>query len=195
MKTDFAERVRSLLVRLLNYLTNHVVAHVPSFAVRHSWYRRALRIELGPGTHVHMGCYVWFYGPTVNRLAGVSFGSFSRINRRCTLDVRGGLSIGTSVSVSPEVAILTASHDMNDPQFRLLHGRVVIEDYAWIGSRAMILPNVTVGRGAVIAAGSVVTRDVPPMTVVAGVPAKPTGMRDAADFAYLAGEGPLTLFE
>jgi acetyltransferase-like isoleucine patch superfamily enzyme len=193
--TSLTDPVRSVVVSVLNYLTNHIIAHVPSFAVRHFWYRHALRIEVGPGTRVHMGCDVWFYGPTVNRLAGACFGSYSRINRRCMLDVRGGLRIGTSVSVSPEVAILTASHDMNDPRFGLVHGRVVIDDYAWIGSRATILPNVTVGRGAVIAAGSVVTRDVPPMTVVAGAPAKPIGMRNAADFAYLAGGGPLTLFE
>jgi acetyltransferase-like isoleucine patch superfamily enzyme len=58
----------------------------------------------------------------------------------------------------------------------------------------MIMPGVTVGRGAVVAAGSVVTKDVPPLTIVAGVPAKPIGMRDPAATAYQL-DGPLPLFQ
>lgn len=106
----------------------------------------------------------------------------------------GGLRIGANASVSPEVAILTSSHDVNDPNFITVNHGVVIEDHAWIGTRATILPNVTIGRGAVVAAGSVVTRDVPPLTIVAGVPAKPVGTRDPANTKYVF-DVPAPLFE
>jgi maltose O-acetyltransferase len=83
---------------------------------------------------------------------------------------------------------LTLSHDYNVPGFSDLDaGPVTIEDHVWIGSRAMILPGVTVGRGAVVAAGSVVTKDVAPMTVVAGVPAKPVAERDPGATEYAIG--------
>lgn len=180
--------LRLLCIRILSYLTNHVVAHVPSFTVRRLWYRHAIGIEFGPRASVFLGAYVWSYGRRETRRRGVAIGQNSRINRDCTLDIRCGLTIGDNVSISPEVMILTLSHDYNDPRFSDLDaGPVTIEDYVWIGSRAMILPGVTLGRGAIVAAGSVVTKDVPPMTVVAGIPAKPVAVRDSAATAYAIG--------
>lgn len=191
----FADRVMPLRlfgVRVLSYLTNHVVAHVPSYALRRLWYRLALGIDFGPGATVLMGTYVWFFGPRETRRRGAAIGRNSRINRDCTLDIRSGLTIGDNVSISPEVMILGGSHDYNDPTFRFVDaGPVTIEDYVWIGSRATILPGVTVGRGAVVAVGSVVTKDVAPMTVVAGVPAKPVGVRESGATAYAIGPPPL----
>jgi maltose O-acetyltransferase len=102
----------------------------------------------------------------------------SIINQQCCLDGRGGLSIGDYVSISPGVWILTDSHDMHDPLFREVLAPVTIGNHAWIGSRALILPGVTVGEGAVVAAGAVVTSDVEPYTVVGGVPARPIGTRN-----------------
>jgi maltose O-acetyltransferase len=94
------------------------------------------------------------------------------INANCRLDTRGAINIGNSVSISNEVMILTADHDMDDRSFIGRNRPVVIEDYAWIGSRAILLPGVTIGKGAVVAAGSVVAKDVSPYMVVGGVPAK-----------------------
>lgn len=184
--------LRLFCVRVLNYLTNHVVAHVPSFTLRSLWYRHALKIDFGPGATVFLGAYMWFQGPRANRRLGVAIGRNSRINRDCTLDMRCGLTIGENVSISPEVMILGLSHDYNDPYFGDVDaGPVTIEDYVWIGSRAMILPGVTLGRGAVVAAGSIVTKDVAPMTVVAGVPAKPVAARNPAATGYVFGPPPL----
>jgi maltose O-acetyltransferase len=183
-----ARALRLFYIRVLNYLTNHVVAHVPSFTLRRLWYRHALGIDFGPRASVFLGAYVWFSGPRETRRRGVAIGENSRINRDCTLDIRCGLRIGDNVSVSPEVMILTLSHDYNAPGFSDLDaGPVTIEDHVWIGSRAMILPGVTVGRGAVVAAGSIVTKSVAPMTVVAGVPAKPVAIRDPGATAYALG--------
>jgi maltose O-acetyltransferase len=191
----FYDRVlplRLFCIRVLNYVTNHVVAHVPSFTLRRLWYRRALGIDIGPGASVFLGAHVWFLGPREIRRRGVAIGRNSVINRDCTLDIRCGLTVGENVSVSPEVMILGLSHDYNDPYFSDVDaGPVTLEDHVWIGTRAMILPGVTVGRGAVVAAGSVVTKDVAPMTVVAGVPAKPVGVRDSGATAYTLGPPPL----
>ena len=181
-------------VRVLNYVTNYIVAHVPSFTLRHLWYRRVLGIGLGRDAGVYMGAYVWFFGPGQIRRDGVWIGRNTRINRNCTLDARSGLTIGDNVSISPEVMILAGSHNVNDKRFVQVPGPIAIEDHVWIGARATILPGVTLGRGSVIAAGSVVTKDVPPLTIVAGVPARPVGTRDPGGAEYTLDE-PLPLFE
>jgi maltose O-acetyltransferase len=187
-------RARLLRVRTLTYLTNHLIAHTPSFGLRRGWYRRVLGISLGSGSGVHLGCYVWFYGPGQIRRDGVAIGANSRINRDCTLDVRGGLTIGENVSISPEVAILTAQHGVADPEFRVESRRVVIEDNVFVGTRAIILPGVTLGRGSVVAAGAVVTRDVPPLAIVAGVPARVVGTRPE-DATHYVLDSSFPLFE
>jgi acetyltransferase-like isoleucine patch superfamily enzyme len=190
-----AKPLRIFGVRLLNYLTNHVVAHVPSFTLRHLWYRRVLGIQLGENASMYLGTYVVFFGPRAIRRNGVRVGRNSRIDRNCTLDARSPLTIGDNVSISPEVVILAGTHDINDPRFpesTVGPWAVAIEDHVWIGTRATILPGVTVGRGAVVAAGAVVSKDVPPLTVVGGVPAKAIGMRDPGACAYeLASPPPL----
>jgi acetyltransferase-like isoleucine patch superfamily enzyme len=186
--------LRLCAIRVVNYTTNHVVAHIPSFTVRHFWYRRVLGIELAHNAAVQLGCYVWFYGVSSLRRSGVRIGRNSQISRNCTIDVRGGLTIGDNVSISPDATILTASKMPNHPGFAGGTAAVRIEDHVWIGTRAMVLPGVTLGRGAVVAAGSVVARDVPPMAIVAGVPAKPVGVRDAAATDYVL-DGHRPLFE
>lgn len=107
----------------------------------------------------------------------------SCINRKCHLDCRDQLTIGNSVSVSPDCTILTGSHDYNSPTFAFKSGPVTLNDYVWLGTRVMILPGVDVGKGAVVCAGAVVTKNVAPYTVVAGVPAKEIGKR-SSDLNY-----------
>ncbi|MBI3945606.1 MAG: acyltransferase [Armatimonadetes bacterium] len=181
-----AKRARSVIVRLLQirklldwlarqrlyvvhyvlrfYVANHIVAGLPGYRIRHAYYRHICRIPLGPGSSIHMNAFI----TGIN----IAIGAHSTIGRRTYLDGRAGLAIGDCVSISPDVQIITAQHDMDDPDFADVLAPVVIEDYVWIGTRAMILPGVRIGRGAVVAAGAVVTRDVPPLAVVAGVPAR-----------------------
>src|SRR6478672_9593886 len=167
----------SLTLALVRYLTNRVIARVPVYAVRHAWYRRVLGMQIGKDSALLMDLYIYIRGRARPGRSGITIGRRSVVNQQCCLDGRGGLSIGDNVDISPGVWILTDSHDMNDPLFGEVLAPVTIGNDVWIGSRAMILPGVTVGEGAVVAAGAVVTRDVVPYTVVAGVPARPIGSR------------------
>jgi acetyltransferase-like isoleucine patch superfamily enzyme len=182
-------------IRLLNYATNHVVCHLPSYGLRHAWYRRVLGVRLGHNSGIHLNCYIWFFGPSrLRKDHYLTIGDHTRINRSCLLDARGPLSIGDNVSVSAEVAIVTTQHRPEDPNFGVESRAVVIEDHVWIGMRAMIMPGVTVGRGAVVAAGAVVTKDVPPLAVVGGVPAKLIGTRGLDNPSYVLAD-PFPMFE
>ncbi len=117
----------------------------------------------------------------------LKIGDGTIVGHGAMLDARSGLSIGSNVNLSNEVMIWTLHHDYNSTDFAQVGAAVVIEDYAWICSRAIILPGVHIGKGAVVAAGAVVSKDVPAYTVVGGVPAKPIAKRND-DLSYnLAG--------
>ncbi len=183
--------MKDVLLALVRYLTNVIIAHCPSYTVRHCWYRRVLGVEIGLGSALLMGQYFYIRGRPGRGKASITIGKHTVINRQCCLDGRGGLRIGDNVSISPGVWLLTDAHDLQDPGFTEKLAPVEIEDYAWLGSRAMVMPGVTIGRGAVVAAGAVVTKEVPPYTVVGGVPARPIGAR-SRDLRYqLAYKPPL----
>ena len=112
--------------------------------------------------------------------AKLSIGKGSVIGNNAILDGRAGLDIGNNVVLASNVSIWTLQHDYRDSEFRCTkehYGPVDICDRAWIGPNASILHDVTIGEGAVVAAGAVVTKDVPPFTVVGGIPAKRIGDR------------------
>ena len=98
-------------------------------------------------------------------------GDFSYVGR-ATIQLMDSVNIGRNVIINDKVTILTGSHDANDEHFQLQTKPVIIYDYAWICTGAMILPGVIVGKGSVVAAGAVVSKDVPAYHVVAGNPAK-----------------------
>jgi maltose O-acetyltransferase len=102
----------------------------------------------------------------------ISIGNHVTINRRCYLDGRAGIEIHNNVSISPEVYIISLDHDPDSPDFAVCGRTVIIEDDTWIGARAIITPGVVIRRGAVVGAGAVVTHDVQPYQIVAGIPAQ-----------------------
>jgi maltose O-acetyltransferase len=132
---------------------------------------RLAGLNLGRGS-------IFFGMPTVLAGAGyerrLTIGERCWFNIGCTLDVHAMLSVGNDVYFGQEVLVLTQTHEMGPPGRRaagLKNLPVAIGDGAWIGARACILPGVTIGRGAVVGAGALVTRDVPANVVVGGVPA------------------------
>jgi len=153
----------------LFYLALKMLGHVPSQRVRVFVLRR-MGARIGKGT-------VLYGGFEIRSPRRLSLGANCCIGHRATLDARGGLTIGKNVNLSSEVMIWTAQHDYRDPHFKAEFRPVVLGDYAWLGPRCILLPGVTLGEGAVVAAGAVVTKDVEPYTLVGGVPAKKIGDR------------------
>jgi len=149
---------------------NSMISRLPSRSLRRA-YLRAWLGSFGQDVGVQTDCRI---------LNGrkVHLGARVVINFGCLLDGRRySINIGDDVSIGPEAAILTLGHDPQTADFALVGGDVHIGPRAWIGYRAIILPNVAIGEGAVVAAGAVVTRDVPKFAVVAGSPAKVIGER------------------
>lgn len=128
-----------------------------------------MHYSLGKDSSIHMG--VFTTGPHIH------IGDNVVVNRRVYLDGRIGVRIQNNVSISSEVYVVSLEHDLHDSTFATRGAEVVIEDDVWIGVRAMIMPGVRVGKGAVVAAGAVVTKDVEPYQIVAGVPARVIGER------------------
>jgi len=117
-------------------------------------------------------------GVEVRKPGNIYVGDHVSINRKVLLDGRGGrLMIGNNVDIAQETNIWTTEHDVHSDFHTSTAGDVIIEDYVWIASRCTILPGVRIGRGAVVAANSVVTKDIPPMAVVGGIPARIIGER------------------
>ncbi len=109
----------------------------------------------------------------------INYGRHTRIGKNvfinfgCTILDLGGVTIGDHALIGPNVSLLSEGHPVTpDRRHDLVPGPVIIGCNAWIGAGAMILPGVTVGENSVVAAGSVVTKDVPADSVVAGIPAK-----------------------
>lgn len=125
-----------------------------------------------------------FRNVSLRGVKGIKIGDNSSIGPKVLLDGRAGLEIGKNVTVAYEAIIWSLSHDYNSPKFEGKGAKVVVEDFAWICSRSIIMPGVKIGKGAVVASGAVVTKDVEPFAVVGGVPAKVIGKRDCIEFTY-----------
>ena len=113
----------------------------------------------------------------------LSVGEFSFLGR-VSIALHDQVIIGNYVCINDNVEILTASHDVSDPLWRHVKAKIVIEDYAWIGTGAMILPGVNIGRGAVVGARSVVTKSVAAGAIVVGNPARPISKTRCSEFNY-----------
>lgn len=155
---------------ILSYLYNYGVGRVPSRRLRR-WFLALALARRGEGTGVQLGCRFL-------NSRKIELGDRNVINFGCLLDGRRyRIVIGNDVSIGPEASILTLGHDPQSAVFADRGGEVVIGDRVWIGFRAIVLPGVKIGDGAVVGAGAVVTKDVEPFTIVAGNPAKVIGRR------------------
>lgn len=120
-------------------------------------------------------------GLEIRKGKNISIGNNCVINKKVLLDGRGGkLIIGNNVDIAQETNIWTLEHDVHDDNHKDLGADVIIEDYVWIASRVTILPGVRIGKGAEVASCALVNKDVPPMPIVGGVPAKVLGTRKSA---------------
>ena len=111
----------------------------------------------------------------------VKFGKGVFINHSAILSASGGIEFEDGSMAAPGLRIATINHDMNQRHAIYTYGKVTVKKNAWIGMNATICPGVTIGEYAVVAAGAVVTKDVPDYAVVGGVPAKVIRMQDPAE--------------
>lgn len=154
----------------LGLLVTSLIGYVPSQVLRRQLYL-LLGMKIEPGAVVYAGA-------EVRSPRGIKIGRGSMIGSHAVLDGRRGIDIGANVNLSNGVWIWTLQHSVDDPFFGVDGGPVKIGDRAWVSCRVVVLPGVSIGRGAVVAAGAVVTRDIPEYAIAAGVPAKVVGSRN-----------------
>jgi len=188
--TEVLTKIKNRLVAIhLEWVTGFLwwfVGNIPLHSVRRFFYQLA-GMRLGKGSTLHMQARI--YDPR-----HITIGDDTLIGEKASLDGRkqlpdsqGGLEIGNHVDIASEVMIWTSEHDVHDATMKAIEAQVTIGDYVFIGPRAIILPGVSIGEGAVVAAGAVVTKDVPPKAIVAGVPAKVIGERQVKELHYILG--------
>ncbi len=161
-------------------IINEVIQWIPSHNVRLFFYRR-MGMKIGKSSRIFRKC-------ELRQLDKIIIGEHCIIGSNCRLDGRGALTIGNNVDISSYTILECGSHDF--VTFKPHFEPIIIKDDVWICTRAMILQGVTVGEGAIVAAGSVVTKDVPPFAIVGGVPAKVIGKR-SNEIDYLLQTGAL----
>ncbi len=178
MFKKIVRRIKTVYWELVTFKLG-VIGHVPSHYIRRFFYR-LFGVEIGSGSTIHMNA-VFYYPPNI------TVGKDTVIGERVVLDGRDELTIGNHVDIASEVMLYSAEHDINDENFKAIGAPVRVEDYVFIGPRAIILPGVTIHKGAVVAAGAVVTKDVEEFKIVGGVPAREIGERTNKNPNYKLG--------
>lgn len=175
--------------RFYNYLADFCLylAYLGSLIPSHHIRRFILRLggaKIGKGSSVHTGCRFF-------SLKKIKIGEDSIIGYGVFLDGRDKIIIGNHVDIASEVMIYNSEHDINSADFQARLVPVEIEDYVFIGPRVIILPGVRIGRGSVVGAGAVVTKDVADFSIVGGVPAAVIGERKNKSPNYKLGRARL----
>lgn len=150
------------------------IGMIPSVHLR-TWLYRGVGVKMGKNVTIH-------FRTEVRCPERLTLGDGTIIGDNAILDARRGLTMGRNVNLSSNVSIYTLQHDHRDPYFGLpsedkLKLSVEIDDRAWLGANVIVLPGVHIGEGAVCCAGYVVTKDVEPFAVVAGIPARKVNER------------------
>ena len=177
---NFQRLERTLYVKLVNRI-KLIVLRLNKHLIFSNWlrmwfYRSFLSMNMGSD------CIVWADNK-FNDISDFSMGSNVIVGPGNTFLIRGGLSIGNNVNLSGFSFFISQSHDVNDPYGHTELKKITIQDNAWIATNTMIMPGVNIGKGAVVAAGSVVVKDVPDYAVFAGNPARQIGTR-SPDIRY-----------
>lgn len=166
-------KVRLFLAHLRLYLYNSFFSKIPFNGIRMFFVRRY--ITVGKDSFVSMNVKILNIHPDRRQ---IQIGNNSIVNPDVLLDGRvGKIIIGNNVDIARETYIFTAQHDQHSDYHEIKSDNVVVEDYAWIAARSIILPGVKIARGCVIACGSVVTKNTEENSIYGGIPAKKIGER------------------
>ena len=153
-------------VQVRQYFWNEWLTWLPGNRLRCALLRWLMKAVIGRDTRIWRGVKLDGCGYGV-----ITIGDDCEIARGVLFNMKEKLTIGHKVWMGHDVCFYGADHDPDDPEMPARYAPIAVEDGAWIASKASILKGVTAGKGAVVAYGAVVTRDVPPYAVVGGVPA------------------------
>lgn len=165
---------RNVRLRFADYIRLHHGVYLDEGTYLHACPQG---IEIGENTIVMHGAVLHVYNFRDMPHSGIKIGRDSLIGEYSVIRGQGGVTIGNRVYTSPFTQIIAVNHVFDDPSLPFVDQGItaegiVIEDDVWLGANSVITDGVRVGKGAVVAAGAVVTKDVPPHTVVGGVPAR-----------------------
>ena len=161
-------RIKTILLEFW-LMVLRFVGFIPIHTIRKIFYL-ASGIDMPLNSTIHIGAN--FFKPS-----NIKIGHDTIIGDHCFLDGRAKLIIGNHVGIASQVLIYNDEHNIHSDNYENSFGPVEIGDYVFIGPRAIILPDIKIGKGAVVAAGAVVTKDIPDFEIWAGVPAKKIGDR------------------
>jgi maltose O-acetyltransferase len=162
------------LRRSIRYRTDRLILNFN----RHMFFSNRMRMAIYRvlGLRADDGAMIWC-GNRINHADRISIGRNSILGPGNVLLSQGGIEIGENVNISGFSFLISQEHDVASPMLATRLAPIQIHDYVWIATNVTILPGSVIGRGAVVAAGAVVTGNVPPCTIVAGVPARKIGER------------------
>lgn len=158
------------------WLANSIISSFPSKHIRY-YGLKFLGMKINKNVRFYQGFHI-------RNPKGITIEDGVSIGPKVLLDGRKGLKIGRNAVIAYDAIIWTLNHDYNDIHFCGKGGPVEIGAYAWVCCRSIILPGVKIGEGAVVASGAIVTKDVEPYTVVAGIPARMIGKREKKAYEY-----------
>ncbi len=168
--------IRGYIAGMRELLATTIIPGLPSRRLR-NWGMRRMGVKMSPNVCFYP-CFSVRNPALLTIEDGVSIGP------HVLLDARKGLTIRKGAVIAYEAIIWTLNHDYNDTSFCGKGAPVEIGAFAWVCSRAIVLPGVTIGEGAVVGSGAVVTKDVEPYTIVGGVPARVIGHRERKKYDY-----------
>jgi acetyltransferase-like isoleucine patch superfamily enzyme len=156
---------------LMLYINNFIVSKIPSYTIRNLYYRNIMKFKIDENAAIHLN---------VKFLCRRNFqiGKNSVINQGALIDNRGGIKIGSNVTLGHDVKLITADHNLQSPFFEGRHRSINIDDYVFIGVNACVIGGVILEKGAVLGAGSILTKSISPFKIFAGVPAKEIAIRN-----------------
>lgn len=187
LSTDQA--LEKIVNRFLNWVLDlellivTMAGQVPSHFFRLFIYQLA-GMKIGRGSRIHIGAR--FFNPE-----NIRIGEGTIIGDNAFLDGRDKLVIGNHVDIASGVMIYNSEHDINSEDFKAILAPVEIGDYVFLGPRVIILPGVKIGKGVIVAAGAVVTKDILEFKIVGGIPAEMIGERKVKDLHYRLGRARL----
>jgi len=173
IKGSRTDRARYLLRSFILFGGNRVIGQLPGHRLRLAYYRKFLGWKIGNRSSIHHGLKVF------GGRGRVTIGDRSTLQMDCLIVGAGmdDLVIGNDVAIAYHSRLIMGSHDILSPSFDGITGPITIEDHVFVGTGAIVLLGVTLGEGAVVTAGSVVTKSIPPYSIARGNPAQIVGRR------------------